>query len=87
MKMEIFILITIIAVVVYVITTLRIYFYLHERKLTKSGVVFINFYLFHYLETYKKSTREETGKVGDLFYIWVVSINTALVSALIHFIF
>ena len=35
-----------------------------------------------YAHRYKKITLEETGKVGPLFYHWVIAINTALVLAI-----
>ncbi len=34
-----------------------------------------------YAHRYKKITLEETGKVGSLFYHWLISINVALVFA------
>ncbi|MCW8804901.1 MAG: hypothetical protein OQK56_00455 [Ignavibacteriaceae bacterium] len=34
-----------------------------------------------YAHRYKKITLEETGKVGTLFYHWVIAINIALVLA------
>jgi hypothetical protein len=35
-----------------------------------------------YAHRYKKITLNETGKVGPLFYHWVIAINTALVLAI-----
>jgi hypothetical protein len=35
-----------------------------------------------YANKYKKITFEETGKVGKLFYHWLLAINTALVFAI-----
>jgi hypothetical protein len=32
-----------------------------------------------YASRYKNITLEETGKVGSLFYHWLIAINTALV--------
>lgn len=34
-----------------------------------------------YAHRYKKITLEETGKVGALYYHWLIAINTALVFA------
>ena len=36
-----------------------------------------------YAFRYKKITRSETGKTGTLFYHWILSINLALVFAVI----
>lgn len=38
---------------------------------------------FKYAEQYKRITREETGKVGPLFYSYIIAMNTALVCAVI----
>jgi hypothetical protein len=35
-----------------------------------------------YAHRYKKITLEETGKIGTLYYHWIIAINTALVFAL-----
>ena len=39
-----------------------------------------------YANKYKKITYEETGKVGKLFYHWLIAINTALVFAVVAII-
>ena len=44
---------------------------------------FIRLFLFRNLERYKEITRRETGKVGPLFYSYVIPINTALALVLI----
>ena len=60
------------------------------HQLSKRGVK-INFFLLKlliikYIHQYKQITLEETGKVGPLFYPCIVSINMALVLALVYFI-
>lgn len=47
----------------------------------KINFVFINAMFPAYAHRYKKITFEETGRVGSLFYHWVIAINTALVFA------
>ena len=54
---------------------------LTKRK-QKINYVFIKLMLPVYAHRYKKITLDETGKVGPLFYHWVVAINTALVFAI-----
>ena len=53
------------------------------NKLLKRGqkvnFIFIKAMIPVYAHRYKKITLEETGKVGSLFYHWVISINTALI--------
>ncbi len=43
--------------------------------------IIINAMLPVYVHRYRKITLEETGKVGSLYYHWVIAINTALVFA------
>lgn len=48
----------------------------------------VNFFLLRmmapwYAYRYRRITREETGRTGSLFYHWVVSINSALVFAVV----
>ena len=60
------------------------------HQLLKRGVK-INFFLIRlliikYIHQYKKITLEETGKVGPLYYPCIISVNMALVLAIIAFI-
>ena len=52
------------------------------KRKQKIDFVFIKLMLPVYAHRYKKITLEETGKVGPLFYHWVIAINTALVLAI-----
>jgi hypothetical protein len=52
------------------------------KRKQKINFVFIKIMLPVYAHRYKKITLEETGKVGPLFYHWVIAINTALVLAI-----
>jgi hypothetical protein len=56
--------------------------FLDQRGLT-TPFPFIRLFLFRNLGRYKEITRSETGKAGPLFYSYVISINAALVLALI----
>jgi len=61
------------------------------NELQKRGIK-INFFLMRlllpkYVHQYKKITKKETGKVGALFYYWIISINLALVSLIVGMIF
>lgn len=69
-----------IAVIWYIISGMMIVNELMKRG-EKINFVFINATLPVYAHRYKKITLEETGKVGPLFYHWVIAINTALVFA------
>ena len=55
-------------------------------ELSKRGVkinyVFIKALIPWYAHRYKSTTLQETGKVGPLFYHWIISINAALVAGI-----
>jgi hypothetical protein len=51
---------------------------LHRRGMAVS-VVWLRLMILEYLHEYSKVTREETGRVGPLFYHYVVPLNVALV--------
>ena len=57
------------------------------RDLAKRGVpvsiVWLRVMILKYLHEYSKMTREETGRVGPLFYHYVVPLNIALVLVII----
>jgi hypothetical protein len=76
------IMIGIIAVIWYVTTTIIIYENLRKRNI-KVRFLFLRFLAPHYANQYKKITLNETGKIGPLFYHWIISINTALAVAIL----
>ena len=47
----------------------------------KIKFIIINMMLPVYIHRYKKITLEESGRVGALYYHWLIAINTALVFA------
>ena len=55
------------------------------RELEKRNVpvrfVWLRLMIFKYLHQYSRITREETGRVGPLFYHYIVPLNVALVLA------
>jgi hypothetical protein len=55
------------------------------RDLEKRGIpvsfVWLRLMILKYLHQYSKITREENGRVGPLFYHYVVPLNVALVLA------
>jgi hypothetical protein len=70
-----------IAIVWHVVSGAIIVNELMKRK-QKIQFIFINVMLPVYAHRYKKITLEETGKVGKLFYHWVIAINIALIFAI-----
>ena len=75
-----FAVIAFIAVGWYIVAGIKIVNELLKRK-QKIQFIFINVMLPVYAHRYKKITMEETGKVGSLFYHWVISINVTLAFA------
>ena len=67
-----------IAIVWHIVSGAMIVNELMKRK-QKIQFIIIKLMLPVYAHRYKKITLEETGKVGSLFYHWVISINTTLV--------
>jgi hypothetical protein len=69
-----------IAIVWHIVSGAMIVNELMKRK-QKIQFIIIKLMLPVYAHRYKKITLEETGKVGSLFYHWVISINVTLVFA------
>ena len=77
----------IIAIIIFIISTMMIYSYL-EKKGEKLSFIWLRLFIFSYVSKYVKFTKRETGKIGYFFYIWLISINTALLCAiLVLFVF
>lgn len=68
-----------ISVIIFVITSVMIYDFVAKRSQKIESFLFIRLYLFKYVSDYKNITKQETGSVGSLFYVWIISINLALV--------
>jgi len=84
---NLFISIGILSVIVYVVSTVMIYVHLKDRG-EKVSFLWLRLFMISYANRYKKLTKNETGKVGYLFYLWIISVNVALFSAiLVLFIF
>lgn len=60
------------------------------RQLSKRGVkisfLWLRLYLIKYIHQYKQLTVKETGKPGPLYYPCIVSVNMALVLAIVGLI-
>jgi hypothetical protein len=55
---------------------------LHKRGIAVS-FIWLRLMILKYLHEYAKVTQEETGRVGPLFYHYVVPLNIALVIVII----
>ena len=74
-----FVVIAVIALIWYVVSSIMIYNEL--KKNVRVNFIFIRFMIIPYANKYREITKKETGKVGSLFYHWVISINVTLVFA------
>jgi hypothetical protein len=73
------------AAVVYVVFSMLIVHELQKRNV-KINFFLLRLFLLKYAHQYKEMTLRETGKVGSLFYGWIVSINAAWVLAIVGLI-
>ena len=53
-----------------------------SKRGIKISFLWLRLYFIQYIHQYKKITKQETGKVGPLYYPCVVSVNLALVCGL-----
>jgi len=53
-----------------------------SRRGVKINVLLWRLFIVKYVSQYRALTISETGHSGRLFYIWIVSINLALLSAI-----
>ena len=60
----------------------------HEvsKRGVKINFLWIRLYIFKYMHQYKQLTKQETGRVGPLFYPAIAAINLALVLTVVFFI-
>ena len=57
-----------------------------SRRGVKINVFLLRLYIIKYIDQYKRLTREETGKVGPLYYPCVWSYALALVFAIAYLV-
>ena len=78
----IFIFLGILSVIIFIVTTIMIYSYLKDKG-EKVSFLWLRLFMISYANKCKKITMDETGKTGYLFYVWIISINIALISAIL----
>jgi hypothetical protein len=66
----------------YVACTAGIMSYLHRRGV-RTSIWLIRLHFPRYMNTYRKLTREETGRTGPLFGLWFLSLGLMAASALL----
>jgi hypothetical protein len=75
------------SILVYLWSTIMIYSFLKDRNKKMQSFIFINLFIFRYLKSYKRITNNETGKIGYLYYLWLFTINLALLCFILLMIF
>lgn len=75
------------AIILYIWATMMIYNFLNKRNEKMPSFIFIRLFIFRYVDRYKTITKNETGKVGYLYYLWIISINLALACFVLYIIF
>jgi len=78
------IIIAAVSVVLYITSTIMIFDYLRKAG-ERGSFLWIRFAMIPNVNKYKKITNEKTGKTGPLYYIWIASINLALICVIILF--
>jgi len=74
-----------VSVIVGIVFMIMIVSFLSKRGI-KINYIFFRLYIIKYIHQYRKITLEENGKPGNLFYAFIVSMNLALVLAVIGII-
>ena len=68
------------------VTLAMVMVYEVSKRGVKISFLWLRLYVIKYMHQYKQMTKEETGKVGPLFYPCIVSINLALVLTVVYFL-
>jgi len=80
-----FLILALVFVGLYVILSIMIVHELSKRGV-KINFILLRLYLIKYIHQYKQLTLKETGKIGPLYYPCIVSVNLALVLAIVGLI-
>lgn len=76
------IIIAALSIITFVVSSMVMVDYISRRG-EKVNWVWIRLFIFSYVNKYRELTKKSSGKTGKLFYIWITSINIALVSVII----
>ena len=79
---NVFLILAIVCVLCGVVSSVMITSFLSKRG-TKINYLLIRIYIYKYINQYRKITEEENGKVGPLFYSFIVSFILALLFAVV----
>ena len=79
---NVFLVLAIVSVLCGVVSSVMITMFLSKRG-TKINYLFIRIYIYKYVNQYRRITTEENGKVGPLFYSFIISFILALLFAIV----
>ena len=82
---NLFFVLALISVVSGIVSSIVITSLLSKRGI-KLNYPFIKVLIIKYVHQYRKITQQETGKPGPWFYSYVISMNLALVFAIVGFV-
>ena len=57
-----------------------------SKRGIKINFLWLRLYIIKYIQQYRKLTLEESGRVGPLFYPCIISVNLALILAVVGLI-
>ena len=78
----VFLVLAIVSVLCGIVSSVMIAVFLSKRGI-KINYLFFRIYIFKYVNQYRKITTEENGKVGPLFYSFIISFILALLFAIV----
>ena len=79
---NVFLILAIVCVLCGVVFSIMITVFLSKRGI-KINYLLIRIYIYRYINQYRKITEEESGKVGPLFYPFIVSFILAVLFAVV----
>lgn len=82
---DLFLILTLLSAAWGAVSSLMIASYLSKRG-TKINFLFFRVLVLKYIYEYHKITKQENGKPGPWFYSYIISMNLALVSAIVGFL-
>lgn len=71
--------------IVFVISSIAIIDFLSKRGV-KINYVLLRLMIIPYADQYRKLTKKENGKTGKLYYLWLGSVNLALVCIILRYV-
>jgi len=68
--------------IIHVVSAMIMYQYAVKRG-GKYSILLLRLQIFSAINKYRKTTKQELGRTGYLFYVWIISVNLALPSLIV----